>query len=80
MIKFVNASINNKKIPECVGVKDPPEVVDVELRLDVLLAVEGDEGRLVSLPDEVESVPNLLKRFAHLADPILAIFVSVPLL
>ena len=41
--------------------EDPPEVVDVQLGLDVLLAVEGDERRFVSLPDEVHRVADLLQ-------------------
>ena len=51
--------------------KDPPEVVDVELRLDVLFSVEGDEGRLVALANEVESVTDLLQWGASIAGPIL---------
>ena len=60
--------------------KDPPKVVDVELRLDVLLAVERYERRFVALPDEVESVPNLLQRFSAFPAPLLTIFVGVALL
>ena len=60
--------------------KDPPKVVDVELWLYVLLAVERDERRFVALPDEVESVPNLLQRFAAFPAPLLTIFVGVALL
>lgn len=41
--------------------EDPPEVVDVQLRLDVLLAVESDERGFVSLPDEVDGVADLLQ-------------------
>jgi len=51
--------------------KYSPKVVDVQLGLDVLLAIEGDERRLVTLPNEVDRVPDFFQS-SRFSAPVLA--------